>query len=251
MNNIGFVAIIGSDIEATFCSPYCCVFGVTFSSKRNLGRHILRDDDAGRHPCPTIESILRQELETASIFRTDHFPARIIPATTTSPAPSVAPSPESLGPFGPPASSAATASSAASPLFDSSDSFALSALPASSTPPVAFSAPPVSSTSVASSTPSDLPVSSTSSASSDSLVPSTSIASSAPPVSSAASLVPYSARVQNGRKELLAFMSEDNLGKRLLTHPIRPSPPHPKEDSTAYPAPSVLRPVRLRMDTTQ
>ncbi|OAQ27485.1 hypothetical protein K457DRAFT_636513 [Linnemannia elongata AG-77] len=83
MNNIGFVTIIGSDIEVTFCSPYCCVCGVTFSSKRNLGRHILGDDDAGRHPCPTIESILRQELETTSVFRTKHFSARIIPAPTT------------------------------------------------------------------------------------------------------------------------------------------------------------------------
>ncbi|OAQ35494.1 hypothetical protein K457DRAFT_13407 [Linnemannia elongata AG-77] len=117
MSNIGFFAIIGSDIEVMFCSPYCCVCGVTFSSKRDLGRHILGDDDAGRHPCPTIESILRQEWKQQS------------------PAPSVAPSLESLGPFGPPASSAATASSAASPLFDSSDTFALSALPASSTPP--------------------------------------------------------------------------------------------------------------------
>ncbi|KAK5810195.1 hypothetical protein F5H01DRAFT_415203 [Linnemannia elongata] len=209
MNNIGFVTTIGSDIEVTFCSPYCCVCGVTFSTKRNLRRHILGDGDAGRHPCPTIESILRQELEKASIFRTDHFSARIIPATTTSLVPSVAPSSESPGPFGPPASSAATASSSVSPLFDSSASFALSALPVSSTPPAAFSAPPVSSTSGASSTPSDLPVSSTSSAPSDPLVSSTSVASSAPPVSAAASLVPNSASTQDQYQSIM--LSLQNL----------------------------------------
>ncbi|OAQ22676.1 hypothetical protein K457DRAFT_143243, partial [Linnemannia elongata AG-77] len=122
-------------------------------------------------------------------------------------APSIAPSSDSSGPSGLPASSAASTSSAASPSSDSSASFAFSAPPAASTPP-ASSTPPyplISSTSFA---PPTFPASSDSPASCTSMASSTSIASSAPPASfaSSASFVPYSASTQDQYQSIMSSL---------------------------------------------
>ncbi|KAK5809445.1 hypothetical protein F5H01DRAFT_349285 [Linnemannia elongata] len=134
------VITIGSNIEAIFTKPYCCVCGVNQSTKRNLRRHIQGTED--RHPCESIESILRFEFQRTSTIKEKHFSARMLSDSIMSPvisSPLVASSTSASSTLSASSDSSATptpitfsASSASSALAVSSDS---SATPALSTPP--------------------------------------------------------------------------------------------------------------------
>ena len=78
--NTGLVTSVGNDIEVTFFPPYSCVCKAKLSTKRNLQRHIHGSND--RNPCAEIERILRHELQTANVFESRHFCARVLLAST-------------------------------------------------------------------------------------------------------------------------------------------------------------------------
>jgi len=70
------VITVGGNIEVIFTPPYHCVCEAKQSTKRNLQRHIQGCKD--RHPCESIESILRLKLQTTSTFKNKHFSARML-----------------------------------------------------------------------------------------------------------------------------------------------------------------------------
>ncbi|KAK3826489.1 MAG: hypothetical protein JOS17DRAFT_776338 [Linnemannia elongata] len=113
------VITVGGNIEEIFTPPYRCVCEVKQSTKRNLQRHIQGCKD--RHPCESIEGILKLKLQKTCTFKNKHFSARVLPNSISPPAIS-----SSLV-----ASSTSSAFSASSTLSVSSAS---SASPASSTP---------------------------------------------------------------------------------------------------------------------
>jgi hypothetical protein len=75
------IVTVGGNIEVIFTPPYYCVCEVKHLTKRNLQRHIQGCEN--RHPCESIEAILKLKLQKTSTFENSHFSARVMSDSIT------------------------------------------------------------------------------------------------------------------------------------------------------------------------
>ncbi|KAF9915866.1 hypothetical protein FBU30_001707, partial [Linnemannia zychae] len=73
------------DVNITFISPYMCLCGSTFKTKRNLQRHIEGFGGA-QNPCQVLKKEIKAKLENVENFEGTRFKAmKKKPNHTTSP----------------------------------------------------------------------------------------------------------------------------------------------------------------------